>query len=68
MKQVEIDAQDFGYNKKTGKLELMHAHHTKVYNTCLAEKLVLGGNTRIMLTKNMNVIDGLINEVCALSC
>ena len=61
---VEIEAQDTGHNRKTGKLELKHGHHTNIYQTCLAERLVLGENARVMLTKNIDVTDGLVNGVC----
>ncbi|XP_042269742.1 uncharacterized protein LOC121898666 isoform X1 [Thunnus maccoyii] len=61
---VEIDAQDFVNNKKTGKLELKNGHHAKTYNTCLTEQLLLGENARVMLCKNVDVTDGLVNGVC----
>lgn len=56
--------KDFVNNKKTGKLELMSGHHSKVYNTTLAEQLLLGKNARVMLCKNVDVMDGLVNGVC----
>ncbi|XP_042601481.1 uncharacterized protein LOC122140744 [Cyprinus carpio] len=61
---VEIDAQDFINNNKTGKLELKSGHHAKTYNTCLDETLLLGKGARVMLCKNVDVIDGLVNGVC----
>ena len=33
---VQIDAQDYFNNSKTGKLELKSRHHGRTYNTCLA--------------------------------
>ncbi|XP_016118254.1 uncharacterized protein [Sinocyclocheilus grahami] len=61
---VEIDAQDFIHNNKTGKLELKNGHHSKTYNTCLDETLLLGKGARVMLCKNVDVMDGLVNGVC----
>ncbi len=61
---VEIDAQDFIHNNKTGKLELKIGHHAKTYNTCLDETLLLGKGARVMLCKNVDVMDGLVNGVC----
>lgn len=61
---VKIDAQDYERNKKTGKLELKRGHHARVFNTSLAKQLVLGERARIMLTKNVDVMDGLVNGVC----
>ncbi len=60
----EIDAQDFIHNNKTGKLELKNCHHSKTYNTCLDETLILGKDARVMLCKNVDVMDGLVNGVC----
>ncbi|XP_077364609.1 uncharacterized protein LOC144009028 isoform X1 [Festucalex cinctus] len=61
---IEIDAQDFVTNKKTGKLELKSGHHAKAHDACLAEKLLLGKDARVMLCKNVDVMDGLVNGVC----
>ncbi len=61
---VEIDAQDFIHNNKTGKLELKNGHHSKTYNTYLDETLLLGKGARVMLCKNVDVMDGLVNGVC----
>ncbi|XP_057683515.1 uncharacterized protein LOC130910330 [Corythoichthys intestinalis] len=61
---VKVEAQDFVHNKKTGNLELISGHHAKAYNTCLEETLLLGINARVMLCKNVDVVDGLVNGVC----
>ncbi|XP_031732276.1 uncharacterized protein LOC116399330 isoform X1 [Anarrhichthys ocellatus] len=61
---VQINAQDFVNSKKTGKLELMKGHHAKAYDTCLAETLLLGVDARVMLCKNVDLMDGLVNGVC----
>lgn len=57
-------AEDFARSKKTGKVELIAGHHLKVYNTCLPATLLLDINARIMLVKNIDVNDGLVNGVC----
>ncbi|XP_059198565.1 uncharacterized protein LOC131978809 [Centropristis striata] len=61
---VEIEAQDFVNSKKTGKLELISGHHSRAFDTCLDEKLLLGKDARVMLFKNLDVADGLVNGVC----
>ncbi|XP_077378697.1 uncharacterized protein LOC144019426 isoform X12 [Festucalex cinctus] len=61
---IEIGAQDFVLNKKNGKLELKSRHHANANDTCLAEKLLLGKDARVMLCKNVDVTDGLVNGVC----
>ena len=63
---VEIKAQDFVNCKTTGKLKLMSGHHTRVLNTCLDESLALGVHARVMLIKNVDVADGLVNGVCGI--
>ncbi|XP_050957725.1 LOW QUALITY PROTEIN: uncharacterized protein LOC127158760, partial [Labeo rohita] len=60
----EIDAQDFIINTKTGKHELKSGHHSKMYNTCLDETLLIGKGARVMLCKNVDVMDGLVNGAC----
>jgi len=59
-----IEAEDFARSKQTGKLELLVRHHVKVHNTNLAAKLLLGINARVMLIKNIDINDGLVNSVC----
>ncbi|XP_073681626.1 uncharacterized protein [Garra rufa] len=60
----QIDAQDFIINTKTGKQELKSGHHSKMYNTCLDETLLIGKGARVMLCKNVDVMDGLVNGAC----
>ena len=61
---VQIEAKDFVNSKTTGKLVLKEGHHTKTYNTSLDQTLVLGVGARVMLLKNLDVDDGLVNGVC----
>ena len=61
---IHVDAQDFMNNKKSGKLELMKGHHANAPHTCLSEQLLLGKDARVMLCKNVDVMDGLVNGVC----
>ncbi|XP_030019133.1 uncharacterized protein LOC115439438 [Sphaeramia orbicularis] len=59
-----IEAQDFMNSKKTGKLEEMVGHHSRASYTCLPEKLCLARNARVMLCRNIDVVDGLVNGAC----
>ncbi|XP_043953976.1 uncharacterized protein LOC122820538 [Gambusia affinis] len=61
---LTIGAQDYVNDKKTGKLRLLEGHHAKASNTCLSEVLLLGNGARVMLCKNVDVSDGLVNGVC----
>ena len=61
---VEIEAQDDVNSKKTGKLELISGHHSRTFDTCLDETLLLGKDARVMLFKNLDVADGLVNGAC----
>nr|XP_057920504.1 uncharacterized protein LOC131117065 [Doryrhamphus excisus] len=58
-----IKAEDFSQNKKSGKLERKVGHHSKVYNTCLEETLHIAKDARVMLCKNIDIDDGLVNGV-----
>ena len=58
---VTIEARDYTKNSRTGKLERMAGHHGNTRNTCLPEMLYLAKNTRVMLCKNVDVEDGLVN-------
>ncbi|TKS65620.1 ATP-dependent DNA helicase PIF1 [Collichthys lucidus] len=63
---VCIGAQDYINSSKTGKLVLLKGHHSNARNTCLEEDLLLGKGARVMLCKNVDVADGLVNGVCGL--
>ncbi|XP_033832459.1 uncharacterized protein LOC117379863 [Periophthalmus magnuspinnatus] len=59
-----IDAQDYHYNRKTGKMESKVTPHSKDNLTSLQKQLFLGVPARVMLCKNIDVEDGLVNGVC----
>ena len=58
---ITIDAQDYNRNPKTGRMERKVGHHKKVFNSCLSKSLSLGIGARVMLKKNIDVSDGLVN-------
>uniref|UniRef100_A0AAR2LLI3 ATP-dependent DNA helicase n=1 Tax=Pygocentrus nattereri TaxID=42514 RepID=A0AAR2LLI3_PYGNA len=58
---VTIHAQDFERVAKTGRLERIHGHHAHVSKTCLTQSLHIGVNARVMLVRNIDVSDGLVN-------
>ncbi|XP_049339759.1 uncharacterized protein LOC125804686 [Astyanax mexicanus] len=59
-----VEAQDYEKNRQTGKMQLKNGHFSKVFNSCLPEKLLIGEGARVMLIKNIDVTDGLVNGVC----
>lgn len=60
---VKIEAKDFKHNRKTGQLECTAGHHSNA-DTCLPESLCLARNARVMLCKNVDVEDSLVNGAC----
>ncbi|XP_062389285.1 uncharacterized protein LOC134077598 [Sardina pilchardus] len=61
---VSIKAQDYVKNHKTGKTMLKQGQHSSVRQTNLLDELCIGEGARVMLIKNIDVSDGLVNGVC----
>ncbi|XP_052719793.1 uncharacterized protein LOC128191648 [Crassostrea angulata] len=60
---VEINAQDFTKDKSTGKLNMRSKPFTRSKTDSLPSSLLLGLGAKVMLTRNCNVGDGLVNGV-----
>ncbi|XP_073688692.1 uncharacterized protein [Garra rufa] len=58
---ISIHAQDYVKNSKTGRMERKVGFHTKVFNSSLSKCVSLGIGARVMLKKNIDVADGLVN-------
>ena len=58
---VTIEARDYKRNAETGRLQLKDGHHHRVYNSCLQKYIHVGIGACIMLLKNIDVSDGLVN-------
>ncbi|XP_076870505.1 uncharacterized protein LOC143521483 isoform X1 [Brachyhypopomus gauderio] len=56
-----IQAQDYDRIPKTGRFQRVKGHHGNMCNTCLSRSLHIGINARVMLLKNIDVSDGLVN-------
>ncbi|XP_026112280.1 LOW QUALITY PROTEIN: uncharacterized protein LOC113091073, partial [Carassius auratus] len=58
---ISINAQDYVKNSKTGRMERKVGFHAKVFNSSLSKCVSLGIGARVMLKKNIEVADGLVN-------
>lgn len=58
---ITIHARDFARNPETGRIERKVGFHAKVFNSCLDKCVSLGVGARVMLRKNVEVSDGLVN-------
>ena len=58
---IEVDAKDYEKDKTTGKLTLCDKPFIRTRVDGLSSSLVLAVNARVMLTRNVNVEDGLVN-------
>ncbi|XP_027133865.1 ATP-dependent DNA helicase PIF1-like [Larimichthys crocea] len=61
---ISIKAHDFVRSPKTGRMEPKVGFHRKVFNSCLPKCVSLGVGARVMLKKNIDVSDGLVNGAC----
>ena len=60
---VEIKAKDFKKDKTSGKLTLLENPVSTKRSEGLPSSILLGINARVMLTRNVDVEDGLVNGV-----
>ncbi|XP_065942067.1 uncharacterized protein [Magallana gigas] len=58
---VEVDAEDYQKDKTTGRLKLREKPLIATKTDGLSSSLLLAVNARVMLTRNVNVEDGLVN-------
>jgi hypothetical protein len=58
---LEVDAKDYQKDKTTGKLTLRDKPYIQARVDGLSPSLILAVNARVMLTRNVNVEDGLVN-------
>lgn len=65
---LEINAQDYKKDKTSGKLILKDKPVTKSRGDGLLSTLILSIKARVMLTRNCNVEDGLVNGVMGYIC
>lgn len=60
---IEVNSQDYKKDKTSGKLTLRNKPLTQTRSDGLPSSLILSINARVMLTRNCNVEDGLVNGV-----
>ncbi|XP_065926121.1 uncharacterized protein [Magallana gigas] len=58
---IEVDAEDYQKDKTTGRLKLRDKPLITIKTDGLSSSLLLAVNARVMLTRNVNVEDGLVN-------
>ncbi|XP_039509525.1 uncharacterized protein LOC120464209 [Pimephales promelas] len=62
---ISIHAQDYVKNSKTGRMERKVGFHRNIFNSSLSACISLGIGARVMLKKNIDVADGLVNGAFA---
>uniref|UniRef100_A0A8C9XAX3 ATP-dependent DNA helicase n=1 Tax=Sander lucioperca TaxID=283035 RepID=A0A8C9XAX3_SANLU len=65
---VQIKAQDFDKNPQTGRFATKSTSHTCDQKTYLSKLLSVGTNARVMLIRNIDISDGLVNGVVGTVC
>ncbi|XP_062609593.1 uncharacterized protein LOC134271404 [Saccostrea cucullata] len=65
---LEIDAEDYKKDKTTGELMRRTKPLTRSKSDGLPSSLILSVNARVMLTRNGNVEDGLVNGIMGHIC
>jgi hypothetical protein len=58
---IEVEAEDYQKDNTTGKLTLRNKPYVRIKSDGLQTTLLLAENARVMLTRNVNVEDGLVN-------
>ena len=58
---TEVQAEDYQKDSSTGKLSLREKPYIRMKSDGLPTSLLLAVNARVMLTRNVNVEDGLVN-------
>ena len=65
---ISINAQDFVRNPRTGRMECKVGFHTIAFNSCLSNLVSLDIGARVMLKKNIDISDGLVNGALGYPC
>ncbi|XP_050416438.1 uncharacterized protein LOC126830171 isoform X1 [Patella vulgata] len=60
---IRIDANDFSKDERTGKMIKINTITSKDVDTCLSNVINIAESARVLLTKNLDVSDGLCNDV-----
>ncbi|XP_062622277.1 uncharacterized protein LOC134283815, partial [Saccostrea cucullata] len=58
---IEVNAEDYQKDRTTGKLTLREKPFIRTRTDGLSSSLLISVNARVMLTRNINVDDGLVN-------
>ncbi|XP_063048589.1 uncharacterized protein LOC134442280 [Engraulis encrasicolus] len=61
---ISIKSKDYKKEQKTGRVVLLKGQHSRVHNSSLCSELCLGIGARVILIKNIDLSDNLVNGVC----